>query len=141
LQPGTVHGCGGKVELDNPGASDREVAEVSRSSRRREGCPESPDRFCIEFLGEHSRKGGIDGGSVRPSWPANTAVAGGRRDRHPLAHGRIGCDGDTVSITAATQPSIEDIILGAFPGLPKVNLHNPVLARENGHSEKSELKL
>ena len=44
----------------------------------------------------------------------------------------LGCDGDTVSITAATQPSIEDIILGALPGLPKVNLHNPVLARENG---------
>jgi hydrogenase small subunit len=44
----------------------------------------------------------------------------------------LGCDGDSVSITAATQPSIEDIILGAIPGLPKVHLHNPVLAYENG---------
>ena len=44
----------------------------------------------------------------------------------------LGCDGDTISITAATQPGIEDILRGAFPGLPKVNLHNPVLARENG---------
>ncbi len=44
----------------------------------------------------------------------------------------LGCDGDTISITAATQPSIEDIVLGAIPGLPKVNLRNPVLARENG---------
>jgi hydrogenase small subunit len=26
------------------------------------------------------------------------------------------------------QPSIEDVLLGAIPGLPKVNLHNPVLA-------------
>ena len=33
---------------------------------------------------------------------------------------RLGCDGDSVSITAATQPSIEDVILGAIPGLPKV---------------------
>jgi hydrogenase small subunit len=44
----------------------------------------------------------------------------------------LGCDGDSVSITAATQPSIEDIVLGAIPGLPKVHLHNPVLAYENG---------
>lgn len=44
----------------------------------------------------------------------------------------LGCDGDTVSITAATQPSIEDILLGAFPGLPKVRLHNPVLAYQTG---------
>ena len=37
----------------------------------------------------------------------------------------LGCDGDSVSITAATQPSIEDVVLGAIPGLPKVHLHNP----------------
>src|SRR5262249_17475203 len=40
----------------------------------------------------------------------------------------LGCDGDSVSITAATQPSIEDVVLGAIPGLPKVRLHNPVLS-------------
>ncbi len=44
----------------------------------------------------------------------------------------LGCDGDTVSITAATQPSIEDVLLGAIPGLPRVHLHNPVLAFELG---------
>jgi hydrogenase small subunit len=44
----------------------------------------------------------------------------------------LGCDGDSVSITAATQPSIEDVLLGAIPGLPKVILHNPVLAYETG---------
>src|SRR3954468_5705817 len=44
----------------------------------------------------------------------------------------LSCDGDSVSITAATQPSIEDVILGAIPGLPKVHLHNPVLAYEVG---------
>ena len=44
----------------------------------------------------------------------------------------LGCDGDSVSITAATQPSIEDVLLGAIPGLPRVHLHNPVLAYENG---------
>jgi hydrogenase small subunit len=44
----------------------------------------------------------------------------------------LGCDGDSVSITAATQPSVEDVLLGAIPGLPAVHLHNPVLAYENG---------
>lgn len=44
----------------------------------------------------------------------------------------LGCDGDSVAITNATQPSIEDIVLGAIPGLPKVNLYNPVLAYEVG---------
>lgn len=44
----------------------------------------------------------------------------------------LSCDGDTVSITAASQPSIEDVLLGAIPGLPKVYLHNPVLAYEVG---------
>jgi hydrogenase small subunit len=44
----------------------------------------------------------------------------------------LGCDGDSVSITAASQPSIEDVVMGNIPGLPKVYLHNKVLAYENG---------
>lgn len=44
----------------------------------------------------------------------------------------LSCDGDTISITAASQPSVEDVLLGAIPGLPKVHLHNPVLAYEVG---------
>src|SRR5689334_11305064 len=46
--------------------------------------------------------------------------------------GGLSCDGDTVSTTAAEQPSIEDVLLGNIPGLPKVHLHNPVLAPEVG---------
>jgi hydrogenase small subunit len=44
----------------------------------------------------------------------------------------LGCDGDSVSITAATLPSVEEVVMGAIPGLPKVHLHNPVLAYEVG---------
>lgn len=44
----------------------------------------------------------------------------------------LGCDGDSISVTGASLPSIEDIVLGAIPGLPKVHLHNPVLAYEVG---------
>jgi len=44
----------------------------------------------------------------------------------------MSCDGDSISITAATLPSVEDVVLGAIPGLPKVHLHNPDLAYEVG---------
>src|SRR5580698_8865604 len=44
----------------------------------------------------------------------------------------LGCDGDSISITAATQPSLEDIVLGAIPGLPRVTLHHPVLSYHVG---------
>jgi hydrogenase small subunit len=44
----------------------------------------------------------------------------------------LSCDGDSVSTTAATLPSIEDVVMGNIPGLPKVHLHNPVLAYEVG---------
>ncbi|MGW5171684.1 NADH-quinone oxidoreductase subunit B family protein [Streptomyces nodosus] len=44
----------------------------------------------------------------------------------------MSCDGDTVSMTAAGQPSIEDIVLGLVPGLPKVHLYNKVLSPTMG---------
>src|ERR1700682_503442 len=43
----------------------------------------------------------------------------------------LSCDGDSVSVTAAEQPSIEDVLLGGIPGLPKGHLHNHVLTYEN----------
>src|ERR1700682_5532612 len=42
------------------------------------------------------------------------------------------CDGDTISLTAATQPSIEDLVLGAIPWIPKIKFHNQFLSYENG---------
>jgi len=30
-------------------------------------------------------------------------------------NGGLSCDGDSVALTAATQPSIEEIVLGALP--------------------------
>src|SRR5688500_4902687 len=43
-------------------------------------------------------------------------------------------DGDSIPSTAATQPRLEEILLGALPGLPKVILHHPVLAYETGEA-------
>ena len=44
----------------------------------------------------------------------------------------MSCDGDSVAMTAATLPSIEDVVLGMVPGLPEVHLHNKVLSKETG---------
>ena len=44
----------------------------------------------------------------------------------------LGCDGDTIAMTAATQPSIEDLVSHALPWTPKINLLNPFLNIENG---------
>jgi hydrogenase small subunit len=51
----------------------------------------------------------------------------------------LSCDGDTISVTAATLPSIEDIVMGAIPGLPKVHLHNRVLDFSLGGEEYLEI--
>ena len=44
----------------------------------------------------------------------------------------LGCDGETISLTAATQPSLEELRFGALPGVPGMTLHNPVLSYEVG---------
>src|SRR3954454_15560579 len=44
----------------------------------------------------------------------------------------LSCEGDSVAMTSATSPSLEDIITGAIPGMPKVVVHNQVLAYEYG---------
>jgi hydrogenase small subunit len=61
------------------------------------------------------------------------------RNIHPLAEmdvlwitAGLGCDGESIAISAATQPSIEDLLFGALPGVPKMKFHNPVYAYENG---------
>jgi hydrogenase small subunit len=44
----------------------------------------------------------------------------------------LGCDGDTVAMTAATSPRLEDLIRGAIPGMPGVVVYNPLIAYESG---------
>jgi len=44
----------------------------------------------------------------------------------------LGCDGETISITAATQPGLEELIFGALPWVPGIRFHNPFLAYEVG---------
>jgi hydrogenase small subunit len=44
----------------------------------------------------------------------------------------LSCDGDTIAMTGATLPSIEELVAGSVHGVPRVILHNPVLAYEVG---------
>jgi hydrogenase small subunit len=67
------------------------------------------------------------------SLPQSTPRSSGVSEVHIIwLTAGLSCDGDTISVTAAEQPSIEDVLMGAIPGLPKVHLHNPVLAMEVG---------
>ena len=44
----------------------------------------------------------------------------------------LSCDGDTIAMTAATQPSLEDLLGGALPWTPRVKLYNAFLSPEVG---------
>ena len=44
----------------------------------------------------------------------------------------LSCDGDSIALTAATNPSLEDLLSGIIPGSPQVVVHIPALAYENG---------
>ncbi len=44
----------------------------------------------------------------------------------------MSCDGCSISMTGAANPSIERLLRGALPGLPRVVLHHPFLSAESG---------
>ena len=46
----------------------------------------------------------------------------------------MSCDGCSVSVTGAQAPTVESLLLGAHPGLPRVILHHPVINIESGPS-------
>ena len=50
----------------------------------------------------------------------------------------LSCDGDSVALTAATQPSIEEIVLGALPGLPRVDVHWPLIDFDSGPEQGAD---
>ena len=44
----------------------------------------------------------------------------------------LSCDGESVALTSATSPSLEDLIRGTIPGMPGIVIYNPLLAYESG---------
>lgn len=54
------------------------------------------------------------------------------RKVHAFWFAGMSCDGCTVSVTGATTPSVESLLLGSHPGIPPVVLHHPVVNMESG---------
>ncbi len=46
----------------------------------------------------------------------------------------MSCDGCTVAVTGANAPSVEDLLTGRLPGVPRVVLHHPVTSVEAGEA-------
>jgi hydrogenase small subunit len=44
----------------------------------------------------------------------------------------LSCDGDSVAMTSATSPSLEDLLRGTIPGTPGIVIYNSVFAYETG---------
>lgn len=69
---------------------------------------------------------------------ATEAAAGMERRTLPLDHvyafwvAGMSCDGCSIAVTGATSPSVEDLLLGRLPGVPKVVLFHPVLSVRSG---------
>ena len=51
---------------------------------------------------------------------------------HAFWFAGMSCDGCSVAATGATNPSVESLMLGAHPGIPRVILHHAVLNMESG---------
>ena len=71
---------------------------------------------------------------------ARAGVGGlGGSDAGPLTEVHVfwvagmSCDGCTIAVSGATAPSVEELLGGTIPGLPKVVLHHPVLSVDAGH--------
>ena len=65
-------------------------------------------------------------------WPIGLGGLGGSPDGplnevHVFWIAGMSCDGCSIAATGATNPSVEDLLLGRIPNLPKVILHHPVL--------------
>jgi hydrogenase small subunit len=74
--------------------------------------------------------------------PTSGTGASARDDEHPIhilwINCGLSCDGESVALTAATQPSIEEIALGALPGLPAIRLHWPFMDFESGPEQGAD---
>jgi hydrogenase small subunit len=46
----------------------------------------------------------------------------------------MSCDGCSIAAVGATHPTVESLLLGAVPGMPKLVLHHPVLSVEAGEA-------
>jgi hydrogenase small subunit len=70
--------------------------------------------------------------TVQPGQALTAPVRGGDPINVLWMTTGLGCDGESIALTAATNPSLEELLRGCFPGMPPMIVHNPVFAYENG---------
>src|SRR6266508_5857340 len=65
--------------------------------------------------------------------PETTKLPGGPlKIVHVFWLAGMSCDGCTIAVAGATNPSVESLLAGAVPAMPKVLLHHPALSVEAG---------
>jgi len=69
---------------------------------------------------------------AQPEIRAERLQEGPLKTIHVFWMAGMSCDGCSIATVGATQPSVEDLLGGNLPGLPKVVLHHPVLSVEAG---------
>ena len=55
-------------------------------------------------------------------------VGGPIEEVHVFWLAGMSCDGCSVAVTGATNPSVEELLAGTIPGMPRAVLHHPVLS-------------
>ena len=106
----------------------------------------TPAQLLLEALGpaegfhdmSHLGAFGMPSGAMTEDMLAQVAVAGlptrfGPLEKvHAFWFAGMSCDGCSVAVTGATNPSVESLMLGAHPGIPRVLLHHTVINMESG---------
>ena len=113
----------------------------------RRGSPQqTPAQELLSLLGpvdsfhnvEHLGAFGMPSGAMTEDMLAPIATATGATRFGPLEKvhafwfAGLSCDGCSVAVTGATMPSVESLMLGAHPGVPRVVLHHSVINIESG---------
>src|ERR1017187_6939691 len=146
--PSTIY-CGA-VRIDSPAAAiprgpfaiGRPRAGQGCTMHRRDPDPGNRPGVACSRLPVRGTRDLKPGSRVRGR-PNEGVGAMTQATEEPVLHilwmnGGLGCDGDSVALTAATQPSIEEIVLGALPGLPKVAVHWPLIDFECGPEQGAD---
>lgn len=114
--------------------------------RRQESTGRTPARELLDLLGpaegfhdlDHVGAFGMVARAMTEDILAPVATATGATRFGPLEKvhafwfAGMSCDGCSVAATGATAPSVESLLLGSHPGIPRVVLHHPVLNVEAG---------
>ena len=77
----------------------------------------------------------------RPEDPKSALPLGPLKVVHDFWLAGMSCDGCSIAAVGATAPSVEQLVSGTIPGIPRVILHHSVLSIESGEEFVSNYRL